>query len=337
VDGSIGIGMQIKHIDLLVCPTCGSRLEFLENEQGGDSPTQIICIDQGHSFPVRNDIPRFVDTDNYAESFGFQWKKFSRVQLDSYNGTSFSEERFQSITNWTQEELVGKLTLDAGCGAGRFSEIALKYKADLVAFDISEAVDACRENLSSAEVLVCQASIYDLPFVPGAFDYVYCIGVIQHTPDPLKSIRALCRMVKPGGQIGLWIYEHNWKSYLGTLGFKYALRPFFSCLSRARQYIICNFMVNLFFPVVKLCKSRGLIGKIIMRLLPVASAHIQTVPLKLEDIKAWVLLDTFDMYSPAFDQPQTYNTVADLLIDENFENVQRHSHGGISITATRRL
>lgn len=328
--------MQIKHFDLLICPSCGSRFKPLVYSQSDDSPSWFICAENGHSFPLKNGIPRFVNPGNYAESFGFQWKKFSRVQLDSYNGTSFSEERFRSITDWTRDELAGKLILDAGCGAGRFSEIALKYDAALVAFDISDAVDAWRENLSPTESLVCQASIYELPFPRGLFDYVYCIGVVQHTPYPLETIRALCRMVKPGGQISLWIYEHDWKSYLGTLGFKYALRPVLSRLSRAQQYSICNSMVDLFFPIVAFCKPRGLIGKIIMRLLPVASAHIQSVPLRLEDFKAWVLLDTFDMYSPVYDQPQTYKTVAGVLIDEDFENIQRHAHGGIAITATRR-
>jgi SAM-dependent methyltransferase len=324
-----------EHLDLLVCPICSSRLEENVNGQSSASLPELTCSAHGHRYQIRNGIPRFVDPGNYAESFGFQWKKFSQVQLDSYNGTHFSEERFRLITGWTQKELAGKLVLDAGCGAGRFSEIALKYNAKLVAFDLSEAVDASQANLAPAEPLICQASIYEMPFASGAFDYVYCIGVIQHTPDPTAAIRALCRMVKPGGQIGLWIYERDWKSYIGTVGFKYALRPIFSRLPRYRQYSICTAMVNLFFPIVAFCKPRGLIGRIIMRLLPVSSSHIQSVPLSLEDFKTWVLLDTFDMYSPSYDQPQTYANVARMLAQENFANIQRHPHGGIAVTARR--
>jgi hypothetical protein len=142
-------------------------------------------------------------------------------------------------------------------------------------------------------------------------------------------------MVKPGGQIGLWIYERDWKSYLGTIGFKYLFRPIFGRLSGQQQFSICTRLVSLFFPILKFCRSRGLFGKIIMRLLPIASAHIQTVPLSTEDFKNWVLLDTFDMYSPAYDQPQTYSKAARLLAEENFDDIQRHPHGGISITARR--
>lgn len=328
--------MKKEHLNLLVCPLCGSCLELNLPDRLNPSASHLVCMTEGHLFPIRNEIPRFVDTGNYAESFGFQWKKFSQVQLDSYNGTTFSEERFRSITGWTRNDLAGKLVLDAGCGAGRFSEIALKYDAELVAFDLSEAVDAWKDNLISAGPLGCQASIYQLPFHPASFDFVYCIGVVQHTPDPSAAVRALCRMVKPGGQIGLWIYEHDWKSYVGTLGFKYALRPILSRLSRPRQYSLCIALVNLLFPILVFCKPRGLIGKLIMRLLPVASAHIQSVPLSPEDFKTWVLLDTFDMYSPSYDQPQTYGHVTRLLAQENFVNIQRHPHGGIAVTAMRR-
>jgi hypothetical protein len=72
-----------------------------------------------------------------------------------------------------------------------------------------------------------------------------------------------------------------------------------------------------------------------MRLMPISSSHIQSVPLSLEDFKTWVLLDTFDMYSPSYDQPQTYANVARMLAQENFINIQRHPHGGISVTAVR--
>jgi len=323
-----------EHLNILVCPVCGSSLKMM-----GDAsvavPSSLCCIANGHEYIVRNGIPRFVNPENYAESFGFQWTEFSKVQLDSHNGTRFSEDRFQLITQWSPDDLAGKLVLDAGCGAGRFAEVALKYQANLVAFDLSQAVDVTKANLSPSDPLLCQASIYELPFKPQVFDFVYCIGVVQHTPDPVATIRSLCRMVKPSGCIGLWIYERDWKSCLGTLGFKYALRPFFARMPRAKQYDACVALVNLFFPLVKLCKSLGLLGRVIMRLLPVASAHVQLVPLSSEDLKKWILLDTFDMYSPSYDYPQTYPEIAQLLAEEGFVNIKRQPHGGIAVTAVR--
>ena len=142
-------------------------------------------------------------------------------------------------------------------------------------------------------------------------------------------------MVKPGGQIGLWIYERDWKSYLGTIGFKYLLRPWTMKISRQQVENLSNRLESICWPVNRIARHCGLHGKIIMRLLPVASAYLQDVPLSDEDFREWVRLDTFDMYSPAHDHPQKFPTVANWLREAGFTDIQRHPHGGISITARR--
>ena len=321
-------------INILCCPVCEADLDYvLSSETDG---TYLQCVSCAKSYPVVNNIPRFVDSENYASSFGFQWNKFSLVQLDSYNGTDFSEQRFRGITGWKEQDLECKLVLDAGCGAGRFSEIvANKYRAKVVAIDLSNSVDACYRNLKEYHPLVCQTSITDLPFAKEIFDFVYCIGVVQHTPDPERTIRSLCKMVKPGGHIGLWTYELNWKSFIGTLGFKYALRFITTRLPRNLQIRFCRYLVALFFPIIVILKHLGIPGMIVMRMLPVSSAHLHSVDLRLDDFKTWVFLDTYDMYSPVYDKPQRYSRLAHLLNEQGFENIQRHPHGGVSITATR--
>ncbi len=328
--------MKSEHLELLACPACGARFRYDPSGPSDQGSGRLECMSGRHGYAVTNGIPRFVSPDNYAGSFGFQWRAFSRIQLDSRNATGFSEERFRAITGWTKEDLAGKRVLDAGCGAGRFAEVALKDQANLVACDLSGAVEVCSENLGPHRALVCQASIYELPFPDGLFDVVYCIGVVQHTPDPKGTVRALCRKVKPGGRIGLWIYERDWKSYLGTLGFKYLLRPVLSRLPRPLQFSICKALVSVFYPLAWLCKPLGILGKAVMRLLPIASGHLQTVRLNPPDFKSWVLLDTFDMYSPAYDLPQTYEAVVEILEDEKFQGIRRNPHGGLSITAIRR-
>jgi len=49
-----------------------------------------------------------------------------------------------------------------------------------------------------------------------------------------------------------------------------------------------------------------------------------------------VLLDTFDMYTPAYDQPQQYAAVAETLAAEGFDEIQRRPVGAIGVTARRR-
>jgi len=309
------------------CPRCHDELSPV-----GDS---LRCA-AGHGYPIVSGIPRFVPSQEYSGSFGYQWKAFAKLQLDSYNGTRFSEERFRAITGWERRDLEGKRVLDAGCGAGRFAEVATRaFGARVTALDLSESVEACRENLMPDPPAVCQASIYDLPFREASFDFVYSIGVIQHTPDPARAVRSLCRMVKPGGMIALWIYEVDWKTCLGTTGFKYLLRPLVSRLPRARQIAFVKVLTAVFTPVAAVAKPLGLPGRIVMRLLPVASAYLQPVPLTPADFRSWVFLDTFDMYTPAYDQPQRFPRIARMLAEEGFEDIRRMPHGGVAIRATR--
>ena len=84
----------------------------------------------GHSFRIRNGIPRFVPPNTYADSFGAQWKKYRLTQLDSFTGASITRDRTRRCFGeelWNN--LAGKRLLEAGCGAGRFTEILLERGA----------------------------------------------------------------------------------------------------------------------------------------------------------------------------------------------------------------
>ncbi|HEX4950044.1 MAG TPA: class I SAM-dependent methyltransferase, partial [Blastocatellia bacterium] len=76
----------------------------------------------GITYPIRNGIPRFVTTDNYAAAFGLQWLKFAQTQLDSYTGAPLSEMRLERCLGEPLSNLQGKNVLEAGSGAGRFTE-----------------------------------------------------------------------------------------------------------------------------------------------------------------------------------------------------------------------
>jgi SAM-dependent methyltransferase len=196
--------MRREIVDLLRCPASSGRLKVEAKEVKGDEIVSgyLIAEDTGQRYPIVAGVPRFVQSESYAETFGFQWRAFARTQLDSVSGHPISAERFWRATGWKVEEIRDQWVLDVGCGAGRFAEVALGAGARVVAIDASTAVDACCANLSATgSISVIQADLYALPFGRGVFPFVYCLGVLQHTADPCKAIAAIAEVVGPGGRL----------------------------------------------------------------------------------------------------------------------------------------
>jgi SAM-dependent methyltransferase len=157
-------------------------------------------------------IPRFVGLSNYASGFGLQWKTFRQTQLDSFTGTTISKDRLTRCFGGSLDLLRGKSVLEVGCGAGRFTELMLAAGAHVFACDLSQAVEANYENCKGwPNYFVCQADARLIPVVPNSFDFVLCIGVIQHTPSPEETIAVLARHVRPGGMLVIDHYSHNYE------------------------------------------------------------------------------------------------------------------------------
>jgi SAM-dependent methyltransferase len=160
----------------------------------------------------------------------------------------------------------------AGCGG-----VALNAGATVVAVDYSTAVDACWANHRGHPRLpVIQADVYNLPFPPGEFDFVYCIGVLQHTPDVRGAFMALAPQLRVGGRLVVGVYP---KIFWNLLWPKYWLRPITKRMPPDRLF---------HFPVAN-------------------DEH--DFPLSRSQVREWAVLNTFDMFAPAHDSPQSASTL----------------------------
>ena len=246
-------------LDILACPHCGGSLTL--------SSETLLCTACAHAFPIVRDIARFVPADNYANSFGFQWNKFRGTQLDSRTGLPISRDRFFAESRWTPGELADKRVLDVGCGAGRFAEVALSAGANVVAVDYSSAVDACLANLGPHPRLsVIQADVYRLPFKPGSFDYVYCFGVLQHTPDPHRAVLALAPPLKAAGKLAVDFYP---RLAMNVLWPKYWLRPLTRRMRAERLFGIVQWLVPKLLPVARALAAVPLLGQRLRYVVPI--------------------------------------------------------------------
>jgi len=323
--------MQMKLLDILACPQCGSVLNCTatETDAAGEVLAGLLdCASGDHQFPIANGIPRFVESDSYASSFGYQWNRFKSEQIDSINGTGLSEKRFYSETDWSAEWMKRKWILDAGCGAGRFLDIASRADCEIVGIDLSNAVDAARANLAGRKnVHLVQASIYELPFRNKSFDGCYCIGVIQHTPDPQKTVRSLPRILKEGGRIAVTIYERKRWTLLYS---KYLVRPITKRLDKKTLLRIIRTSMPVLFPITEAVFRIPRLGSYFRFAIPVAN-YVNESALSWRQRYDWAILDTFDMLSPQYDQPQTQRETESSLISEGIGDITRLNNLGLNL------
>ena len=270
----------------------------------------------GHSFPIRQNIPRFVHAENYSDDFGAQWNMFPKTQLDSFTGLDITESRLARCMRGNLVKLKGKNVLEAGSGAGRFTEILLKYGAIVHSFDYSNAVEANAKNNGHHEDLVLvQADIREIPFPKESYDYVVCLGVLQHTPDPEESIQSLWQMLKPGGALIIDHYLWKWRVVLPPpIGQALDLyRMWILRLPREKRFNTVKKLTNFWFPWHWRFRDSWVITRILRRISPVIF-HYPDIKLKdMEQYYTWALLDTHDSTTDVFKHFRTPEQIRTFL------------------------
>jgi SAM-dependent methyltransferase len=313
--------MNVGLVKLLECPACNGTLRICgpTTRDTRFESGELACSDCEMRFPVVNGIPRFVPESNYADNFGLQWNSFRHTQLDSHSGTTITRDRFFRQSGWSPEELRGKYVLDVGCGAGRFAEIALSSDAKLVALDYSSAVDALKANHGSNPNLeIVQGDIYCLPFKAESFDFVYCFGVLQHTPDVRRAFDALKKPLKSGGRIAVDVYPAGFRRFLKA---KAWVRPFSSRLSPQRLFALVRRAVPVMLPVSLALGRVPVVGRWLRHVLPISN-YDGVLPLTPTQVREWAVLDTFDMLAPRYDSPQSATALRSWFAEDGFSNVE---------------
>jgi SAM-dependent methyltransferase len=255
-----------------------------------------------------------VESDGYAAAFGWQWMQFRRSQLDSYTATTISRDRLARCLGGSLDAVRGKTVLEAGCGAGRFTEILLAAGARVVAADLSSAVDANYANCGHAkQYFVCQADIRALPVAPHSFDAVVCLGVIQHTPAPEETIAALAGYVKPGGLLAI---DHYSREYPIT-PVRRLLRDVILRLDPVRGRRVAIGTARALLPVHRLFWSRrrgfGRLRGYLRRVSPLVDYYDAYPQLGRELLSEWAVLDTHDTLTDRYKHLRGADEIRDVL------------------------
>lgn len=292
---------------MLCCPETGERLQLIVDESlsNGMVISGKLVSPSGKKYPIIRGIPRFVGSEYYAASFGYEWTRWPRVQFESENigrpMEGHTTRMWETITNSKQRNIRGEKIVDFGCGPGRFLDVIRRKGGMAIGIDISLAVETARKNFpDDPDVLIVQGDIYFPPFPPETFDGGYTIGVLHHTPVPEKGLVALAKTVKKGGWVSCVVYPkegfyafpsvarfrklHNvLKPYFGysialvySYFSAYLLSPLFLKLNRIQLRKVVNYLEREWFPCL----------------------------MYLPDIR-WRVLDTFDAITPAIASTHT--------------------------------
>ena len=300
--------------------------------------TTFVAPTTGEEFPIVNGIPRFVQPNHYAISFGLQWNEFRKTQLDSYTGVPLSRDRLARIAGGSLDIFRGKNVLEAGCGAGRFTEIMLKTKANVWATDLSIAVEANYENCKGFPFyFICQADIISLPFLPNQFDIVVCLGVIQHTPNPEETIRALCSYLKPGGIILLDHYPLDYHMPASR-------RLLRAILLRTPEKVRMSFVKNMVAAIWPIHEAtfkkhwRGIsrLRTFLLKYSPVVDYQDAYPQLGRQLIYQWAILDTHDVLTDYYKHFRSANEIVDALTSCGMVDVfTQHAGNGVEARARK--
>lgn len=125
--------------------------------------------------------------------------------------------------------LAGKTVLDVGCGGGILAESMAAHGAKVLGIDMGEApleVAQLHKLESGVEVDYRRTTAEQLAAeMPGRFDVVTCMEMLEHVPNPASVIAACATLVKPGGQVFFSTINRNPKAYLfAVIGAEYVLR-----------------------------------------------------------------------------------------------------------------
>ena len=304
----------------LQCLKHASELTFTSN---------VLVCPFGCIFQIINDIPRFT-SEEYSSSFAFQWKRFPITQFDSVSKLPVTLNRLKEACGENLWPHLSKWkVLEAGCGAGRFTEVLLKEGADVLSSDLSQAIDVNIGNFPiTSKHLGIQADLQNLPIQPNSYDLVCCLGVLQHTPNPEKSIESLIRHVKPGGWLVIDHYARSRTAYFRTA---YLVRIMLKRLPPEVSMRLVSGIYSFSSPFFGFSRNR-FYRKILLVLFPIVYFDEEIPNLSKEAKREWGILDTFDALTDWYKHKRDGAEIRATLLGAGLINVTTFE-GGNGIVA----
>jgi 2-polyprenyl-3-methyl-5-hydroxy-6-metoxy-1,4-benzoquinol methylase/uncharacterized protein YbaR (Trm112 family) len=195
-------------LSVLACPACGGRLAARASEE-------LCCRSCGRASVAPDGIPDLrgepCASAEVLRAFYAAAPFPGYPPRDSYAALRARAERSEFARLLDRSIAPDATVLEVGCGTGQMSLFLASGSRLVVGADLS------REALLLAARAARRFGIQRVRFVEtdlrrpalqaGAFDVVYCSGVLHHTPDPRASFRAIAPLARSGGIIIVGVYN----------------------------------------------------------------------------------------------------------------------------------
>ncbi len=142
-----------------------------------------------------------------------QSSKFSKAYFEEIESFRYFDQPFiHSFAQFTRYH--GKKVLEVGFGAGTDFVQWLRAGAHATGIDLTpEGLENLRHRIEvynlPAPERIQTGDAENLPFESNTFDLGYSFGVLHHSPNTVKAIGELIRVVKPGGEIKIMVYNRH--------------------------------------------------------------------------------------------------------------------------------
>jgi SAM-dependent methyltransferase len=190
--------------ELLACPACGGAL----------APA-LACTGCGRTWSAPYDIPQLrLPVEGQTEIVRQFYNEAPFPGYPPNDSLTWLRTRAErsAFARLLDSSIAGDARIvEIGCGTGQMSLYLARADRTVIGCDLSRgalslgAAAARRWGVDKVRFVECDLT--NLPLRQGAFDVVYCSGVLHHTPDPYASFRAIAGAVRPGGMIVIGLYN----------------------------------------------------------------------------------------------------------------------------------